>query len=133
MRGLWDSSECLWGPSKSEWGVYGVPPKDTTRFRTIDLSSITGMTFFYCDARWGLQGVHIHTREAPFSVLPPESRLWCEKPVWVYVPVPAKDDITALAVMNNNDLSGVGGLIVRPYQLSPCSQISSLSTFSNSA
>ena len=58
----------MWGSGPSMWNVFGTKPTHTTRFRTIDLSAVTGLTFFFAvDYHGTLLGIHAHTPSAPLA------------------------------------------------------------------
>ncbi|KAH7308997.1 hypothetical protein B0I35DRAFT_482745 [Stachybotrys elegans] len=73
------------------------------RVATIQLGAVTGITFFYRDNQ--TIGIHGHTASSPTAVdtyrkLRPIERATC---VWVYVPLPHADTITAFGVRANPD------------------------------
>lgn len=106
------------GPGPSDWMVYGDGPESGTRFRTIDLSSITGLTFCYDDTSHTLRGIHVHTPTAPLSALAPESDASMYRQVWIYVPISATDRITGIAINKKGETRRVGGLLVGTRYLS---------------
>lgn len=113
---LWDPPDPTCGTLQSCYSVFGVAPSYPIRCRTVDLASITGLTFFY-EPPQKLRAIHVHTHAAPFTMIPPESALWATRdyPVCVYVPISAKDQVTALAVVAGPGLNaedGIGCLLV---------------------
>ena len=100
------------GAAGSDWVVYGDKPGTASRSRTVDMSRITGLTFFYGGNR-SLGGIHAHTEAAPFPAPPPGSEPRYKDHVWVHVAVSAADEVTALAVVKQGGDRGVCGLLVR--------------------
>lgn len=93
----------FWDESGSPWSVYRSPATPTTRFRAIDLSAITGLTFFYGDKGYAvLEGIHAHTSAAPTASAPQ-----FRKHTWVHVPISSKDEVTALAVRRGLSLNNL--------------------------
>jgi hypothetical protein len=81
----------------SDYSVYGSVTA-STRFCTIDVTSIFGLTFFFTNGT--ISAIHAHTSKTPYAVLPAESlsRRSQQYVSWVYVPIPAKDQLLALAL-----------------------------------
>ena len=83
----------------------------SARLCTIDMATITGLTFFFnqCD----LLAIHAHTPTAPYAAMPPASFSWRVQAfaTWVYVPIPANDRVLAV---------GVRGLDAASFMHPPC-------------
>ncbi|KAF5551721.1 hypothetical protein FNAPI_7327 [Fusarium napiforme] len=69
-----------------------------TRFRTVDLCNITGLTFFYF--RGYIMGVHSHTADSPTatSTFNEISAIDPKYLMWVYVPISRKDSLMRIGV-----------------------------------
>ena len=105
-----DLAQCVFHPNNIT---------ETTRFHTIEISKITGITFFY----WLDQvfAIHAHTKESPYAkttyerlMLPRERK---QSLVWVYLPLPETDSIAAFGTqvfMPENDALRTVRLLVSP-------------------
>lgn len=94
--------------------IWNTSPNVPTRFCTINLSSITGLTFFF--AYGSFRAIHAHTDTAPYATIPPEcsSRLARDAMTWNYVPIPANDRVLAIGLKGASpiDLSNIYRLLV---------------------
>ncbi|KAF5647564.1 uncharacterized protein FTJAE_1620 [Fusarium tjaetaba] len=70
----------------------------STRFRTVDLCNITGLTFFYF--RGYIMGVHAHTADSPAatSTFNEISAIDPKYLMWAYVPISRKDSLMRIGV-----------------------------------
>ena len=98
----------MWSDSTPGWSVVGARPTPTDRFHTMDLSAITGITFFFNGDYSHVQALHAHTRDAPFVSDP---FFW--RHTWVYVPISSNDKITAIAVPGRTGPHGFDYILVR--------------------
>jgi len=76
-----------------------MPMAPSSRFYTVDLNTVTGLTFFFGGSL--LLGVHAHTPSAPTATRTAERiSLTCldVNLVWIYLPISSNDRITALAM-----------------------------------
>ncbi|KAJ3525967.1 hypothetical protein NM208_g11412 [Fusarium decemcellulare] len=81
------------------------------RFKTVDLSTATGLTFFYSEAGNVMFSIHVHTRNLPLAHL---CRFHAKDRLdnIIYVPLPPGDEIEWLAVREGFDH--------RPYRYEGC-------------
>lgn len=94
----------------SLYGSLDVP----TRFYTIDMFSITGLTFFF--AFGGFYATHAHTGTEP-ATIPPECllRRVQDGTTWNYIPIPADDQVLAIGLRVASNTGPLNGhcLLVR--------------------
>lgn len=68
------------------------------QLRTIELDKITGLTFFvdYTD----IYAIHVHTPSSPSAgeTCPLSSQLYNGPVLWIYVPIPEGDSVTAIGM-----------------------------------
>lgn len=101
-------------PHREECRFYPQNITDRTQFRTIELSKVTGITFFFADGK--IFAIHPHTLETPCAQsthqrLSPHNQKWA---TWVYFPVSKSDSVAALGVRM---LPAKGGYIDSPRLL----------------
>ncbi|KAH6632406.1 hypothetical protein F5144DRAFT_490973 [Chaetomium tenue] len=93
---VWDT---LTPPDLARCLVKPERPLSMLRYHSIDLASVTGITFFIYDR--GILGIHGHSRARPYAM---ESYRFHQKTIrnlgtycaWVYVPLPPGDTLRAL-------------------------------------
>ncbi|KAL6410051.1 hypothetical protein AUP68_06460 [Ilyonectria robusta] len=85
-------------PDRGECRFHPQNITDFTQFRTIELSKVTGITFFFADGK--IFAIHPHTRETPCAQSTRQRlSFYTEKLVtWVYFPIPKNDSVAALGV-----------------------------------
>lgn len=86
-------------------------PRPPFAFFTVDLESITGLTFFFFGT--DLYGLHAHSRREPRAKLPIESNseLIQELLCWVYVPIAPGDRLLAIHVKVDVPLDTSGRIL----------------------
>lgn len=97
--------QCEW--MLQECDLAGSPYSRMSRFYTIDLTSVTGLTFLYGPTR-GLIAIHGHTATKPVVEVPREAP---ENMHWIYMPVPPDDEIMSIGA---HIVSICGGRIHTP-------------------
>ncbi|KEY67041.1 hypothetical protein S7711_04722 [Stachybotrys chartarum IBT 7711] len=95
---LWDTPTPPKAPLPGEFISEGSAAA-SHRFCTINLGTITGLTFTYNNANL-LVAIHGHTSAHPYAEIPPESLTVQGKKTacWIYVPLPAPDEIVGISV-----------------------------------
>ena len=70
----------------------------STRFRTIDLRGVTGLTFFFAFSK--VYGIHAHTPTLPYATRTFKhlSKRRQAGVTWLYLPIPTGEEIIALGV-----------------------------------
>ncbi|KAH6955686.1 hypothetical protein BKA56DRAFT_503580 [Ilyonectria sp. MPI-CAGE-AT-0026] len=84
---------------------------DHTQFRTIDLTKVTGITFFFADGK--IYAIHPHTRQTPCAQSTYQQRLSPHLQTvvtWVYFPISKNDSVDTLGVRM---LPATGGYVFR--------------------
>ncbi|KAF5247025.1 hypothetical protein FANTH_6602 [Fusarium anthophilum] len=91
---IWDTPN---PPGIEDCDFYGrVTP--SMQFKTTNLRSVTGLTFFFSFSK--LYAIHAHTHARPYATktferLPTKRQ---ESVVWIYLPIPRDEEITAIAM-----------------------------------
>ncbi|KAM0560011.1 hypothetical protein ACHAPJ_003968 [Fusarium lateritium] len=108
---IWDTPN---PPHLEDCEFYGRVSQ-SMQFKTIDLRSVTGLTFFFSFSK--LYAIHAHTQTRPYATrtferLPARRR---DNAVWIYLPVPTGEEITAIAMRLKNE--GGGPTTQKPFFL----------------
>ncbi|KAF4447697.1 hypothetical protein F53441_8792 [Fusarium austroafricanum] len=108
---IWDTPN---PPHLEDCEFYGRVSQ-SMQFKTIDLRSVTGLTFFFSFSK--LYAVHAHTQSRPYATrtferLPARRQ---ENVVWIYLPMPRDEEITAIAMRLKNQ--GGGATTQKPFFL----------------
>lgn len=86
------------------------------RWRTIDLTNVQGITFFYSVGRlWGVFP-HVSARSSALSTYQSLPELRQRSMVWIYMPIGPKDKIIAMGTRKNDD----GGICFMVCLEAPC-------------
>ncbi|KAF5669902.1 hypothetical protein FCIRC_9087 [Fusarium circinatum] len=106
---IWDTPN---PPGIEDCDFYGrVTP--TMQFKTTNLRSVTGLTFFFSFSK--LYAIHAHTHTRPYATktferLPAKRQ---ESVVWIHLPIPKDEEITAIAMRLK--VEGGGATTQKPF------------------
>ncbi|EGU78156.1 hypothetical protein FOXB_11347 [Fusarium oxysporum f. sp. conglutinans Fo5176] len=106
---IWDTPK---PPGIEDCDFYGrVTP--SMQFKTTNLRSVTGLTFFFSFSK--LYAIHAHTHARPcatktFDRLPVKRQ---ESVVWIYLPMPRDEEITSIAMRLK--VEGGGATTQKPF------------------
>ncbi|KAF5624453.1 hypothetical protein F52700_9621 [Fusarium sp. NRRL 52700] len=106
---IWDTPS---PPGIEDCEFYGRVTS-SMQFKTTDLRSVTGLTFFFSFSK--LYAIHAHTHARPyaskaFDRLPAKRQ---ESVVWIYLPMPRDEEITAIAMRLK--VEGGGATTQKPF------------------
>ncbi|KAI7764104.1 hypothetical protein LZL87_006486 [Fusarium oxysporum] len=106
---IWDTPN---PPGIEDCDFYGrVTP--SMQFKTTNLRSVTGLTFFFSFSK--LYAIHAHTHARPYATktfdrLPVKRQ---ESVVWIYLPMPRDEEITSIAMRLK--VEGGGATTQKPF------------------